>query len=222
MNSAAVATPFVEPPAVPGPGCSPQIEGGAGGGLGSDCWSPVSKHKASGKGQFIRVLHHLGKQHGGVERSLPPLPPNSVERRQHLAGRRSGCGGQAGGSPEGGSSGGVAGVKKSRRSAEPCSPGEEEEEDEDRPMLVVAELGVPPLACPHLHHRRPACPPPSWPRKEPQPLHSVFTGLLFCKGPQFTFTKNANCRVIWHDEHLQMIPSVSSKRISCRCCSVHW
>lgn len=47
------------------------------------------------------------------------------------------------------------------------------------------------------------------------PLGNVCCALLpnlpFCKGPQFTFMKNANCRVIWCDEHLQMIPSVSSK-----------
>lgn len=40
---------------------------------------------------------------------------------------------------------------------------------------------------------------------------ALFPNLPFCKGPQFTFMKNANCRVIWCDEHLQMIPSVSSK-----------
>lgn len=42
---------------------------------------------------------------------------------------------------------------------------------------------------------------------------TLFPNLPFCRGPQFTFMKNTNCRVIWCDEYLRMIPSVSSEWI---------
>lgn len=127
-------------------------------------------------------------------------------------------GGRAGGSPAGGS----LALRRAGVALSPAHPGRRRRRRGQRWWSQSWGCLRSPAPTCTAGAPRLSRPPPPRPHEEPQPLRSVFAGLPFRKGPWFTFTKNANCRVIWRDEHLQMMPSVSSKWISCRCCSVHW